>query len=149
MNTAISRHTMSRPKKTAGYLSAVRPAEEKKKFIAEWNDTVNESLATWNKEYWKKYQEAEQRQKDSKNTDLTDILDQTELGGAKTRFRNNVAAIRLVNRLFAENRNPTTEERKTLSRFVGWGGLSQAFDEKNPDWQKEYAELTTMREAVR
>lgn len=115
--------------------------EEKKKFIAEWNDTVNESLATWNKEYWKKYQEAEQQQKDSKNTDLTDILDQTELGGAKTRFRNNVAAIRLVNRLYAENRNPTTEERKTLSRFVGWGGLSQAFDEKNPDWQKEYAEL--------
>ena len=43
--------------------------EEKKKFIAEWNDTVNESLATWNKEYWKKYQEAEQHQKDSKNTD--------------------------------------------------------------------------------
>lgn len=116
-------------------------AEEKKRFIAEWNDTVNESLATWNKEYWKKYQEAEQNQKDSKNTDLTDILDQTELGGAKTRFRNNVAAIRLVNRLYAENRNPTIEERKTLSRFVGWGGLSQAFDEKNPDWQKEYAEL--------
>ena len=116
-------------------------AEEKKRFIAEWNDTVNESLATWCKEYWRKYQKAEQRQKDSKNTDLTDVLDQTELGGAKTRFRNNVAAIRLVNRLYAENRNPTTEERKTLSRFVGWGGLSQAFDEKNPDWQKEYAEL--------
>ena len=115
--------------------------EEKKKFIAEWNKTINESLATWNKEYWQKYQKAEQHQKDSKNTDLTDILNQTELGGAKTRFRNNVAAIRLVNRLFAENRNPTTEERKTLSRFVGWGGLSQAFDEKNPDWQKEYTEL--------
>ena len=115
--------------------------EEKKRFIAEWNNTVNESLATWNKEYWQKYQKAEQQQKDSKNTDLTDILDQTELGGAKTRFRNNVAAIRLVNRLYAENRNPTTEERKTLSRFVGWGGLSQAFDEKNPDWQKEYTEL--------
>ena len=115
--------------------------EEKKKFIAKWNNTVNESLAEWNKEYWRKYQEAEQNQKDSKNTDLSDILDQTELGGAKTRFKNNVAAIRLVNRLYAENRNPTTEERKTLSRFVGWGGLSQAFDEKNPDWQKEYAEL--------
>ena len=115
--------------------------EEKKRFIAEWNKTINESLATWNKEYWQKYQKAEQHQKDSKNTDLTDVLDQTELGGAKTRFRNNVAAIRLVNRLFAENRNPTTEERKTLSRFVGWGGLSQAFDEKNPDWQNEYAEL--------
>ena len=51
--------------------------QEKKRFIAEWNKTINESLATWNKEYWQKYQKAEQHQKDSKNTDLTDILNQT------------------------------------------------------------------------
>ena len=61
--------------------------EEKKKFIAEWNKTINESLATWNKEYWQKYQKAEQHQKDSKNTDLADVLNQTELGGTKTTSR--------------------------------------------------------------
>ena len=84
--------------------------------------------------------EAEQ----GENTDLNAVLDQSDLGGAKTRFRNNVAAIRLVNRLYAEKRNPTAEERKTLSQFVGWGGLSQAFDEKNESWKKEYAELKAL-----
>ncbi len=78
---------------------------------------------------------------DNKNTDLNDVLDQSELGGAKTRFRNNIAAIRLVNKLYAENRTPTDEEKKVLSQYVGWGGLSQAFDENNTQWKKEYAEL--------
>lgn len=77
----------------------------------------------------------------SENTDLNGVLDQTELGGVKTRFRNNVAAIKLVNRLYAENRNPTEAEKKVLSQFVGWGGLSQAFDENNEGWKKEYVEL--------
>ena len=78
---------------------------------------------------------------ESENTDLNGVLDQNELGGAKTRFRNNVAAIKLVNKLYAENRNATDAEKKVLSQFVGWGGLSQAFDENNPQWAKEYAEL--------
>lgn len=78
------------------------------------------------------------------NTDLSAVLDQSELGGAKTRFKNNVAAIRLVNRLYAENRNPMAEEKRTLSQFVGWGGLAQAFDEKNESWKKEYAELKSL-----
>ncbi len=75
------------------------------------------------------------------NTDLNGVLDQNELGGAKTRFKGNVAAIKLVNKLYAENRNPTDAEKKVLSQFVGWGGLSQAFDENNTQWSKEYAEL--------
>ncbi len=78
------------------------------------------------------------------NTDLSAVLDQSELGGAKTRFRSNVAAIRLVNKLYAENRNLTAEEKRTLSQFVGWGGLAQAFDEKNESWKKEYAELKSL-----
>ncbi len=75
------------------------------------------------------------------NTNLNGVLNQNELGGAKTRFRNNVAAIKLVNKLYSENRNPTDAEKKVLSQFVGWGGLSAAFDENNPQWKKEYAEL--------
>ena len=59
------------------------------------------------------------------NTDLSAVLDQSELGGAKTRFKNNVAAIRLVNKLYTENANPTAEEKRTLSQFVGLGGLAQ------------------------
>ncbi len=86
---------------------------------------------------WHEFDDGEK----SGNTDLNGVLDQNELGGAKTRFRNNVAAIKLVNKLYAENRNATEAEKKVLSQFVGWGGLSQAFDENNPQWAKEYAEL--------
>lgn len=78
------------------------------------------------------------------NTDLSTVLDQNELGGAKARFKNNVAAIRLVNKLYAENRNPSAEEQRTLSQFVGWGGLAKVFDEKNESWKKEYAELKSL-----
>jgi N12 class adenine-specific DNA methylase/primase-polymerase (primpol)-like protein len=87
---------------------------------------------------WNADEEAEEQEE---NTDLANVLDQSELGGAKTRFRNNVEAIKLVNRLYAANRNPTEDEKKVLAKFVGWGGLSQAFDEKNESWNKEYAEL--------
>ena len=81
------------------------------------------------------------------NTDLTAVLDQTDLGGARTRFKNNVAAIRLVNFLYDRNAMATDAEKKVLSQFVGWGGLSQAFDEKNESWKKEYAELKTLLSA--
>ena len=81
------------------------------------------------------------------NTDLTAILGQTELGGAKTRFKNNVAAIRLINFLDERGAMATDSEKKTLSQFVGWGGLPQAFDEKNESWKKEYAELKTLLSA--
>lgn len=62
-------------------------------------------------------------------------------GGQKTKYGWNVAAIRLLNRLEKENRLATPEEQEILSRYVGWGGLPQAFDENNTQWAKEYAEL--------
>lgn len=98
---------------------------------------------TFNLEYCSNYDwdaDGEEEEQDEK-TDLTSVLNQGELGGAKTRFRNNVEAIKLVNRLYASNRNPTETEKKVLAQFVGWGGLSQAFDEKNKNWQKELPSL--------
>ena len=83
----------------------------------------------------------------AENTDLSTVLDQSDLGGARTRFKNNVAAIRLVNFLDARGAMATDAEKKVLSQFVGWGGLSQAFDEKNESWKKEYAELKTLLSA--
>ena len=70
------------------------------------------------------------------NTDLSAVLDQSDLGGARTRFKNNVAAIRLVNFLDERGAMATDAEKKVLSQFVGWGGLSQAFDEKNESWKR-------------
>ncbi len=76
------------------------------------------------------------------NTDLTEVgFDQSELGGAKTRFKGNVEAIKLMEQLYQENRNPTREEKKVLAKYVGWGGLAQAFDERNENWKKEYGQL--------
>ncbi len=76
------------------------------------------------------------------NTDLTKIgFEQSELGGAKQRFKNNIEAIKLVNRLINLKKEATDEERKVLAKYVGWGGLAQAFDEHNAAWQNEYKEL--------
>ncbi len=63
------------------------------------------------------------------------------VGGAKEKFRNNMAAIRLLHDLQIENRLATPEEQETLAKYVGWGGLSMAFDEKNAAWANEYKEL--------
>ena len=65
-------------------------------------------------------------------------------GGAKTKFKANIEAIRLLQTLDAEQRQATAEEQEVLSRYVGWGGIPQAFDEKNADWAKEYAELKSL-----
>lgn len=62
-------------------------------------------------------------------------------GGAKTKFAANVAAIKTLKAIEAENRLATPDEQETLSKYVGWGGIPQAFDSSNKDWQKEYAEL--------
>ena len=64
-----------------------------------------------------------------------------EKGGPKTRYQWNMDAIRTLKQIESENRLATPEEQKVLSKFVGWGGLSQAFDEENAGWSKEYAEL--------
>ena len=76
------------------------------------------------------------------NTDLTKIgFEQSELGGAKQRFKNNIEAIKLVNRLINSQKEATDDEKKVLAKYVGWGGLAQAFDEHNIAWQNEYKEL--------
>ena len=76
------------------------------------------------------------------NTDLTKIgFEQSELGGVKQRFKNNIEAIKLVNRLINIQKEATADEKKVLAKYVGWGGLAQAFDEHNVAWQNEYKEL--------
>lgn len=65
-------------------------------------------------------------------------------GGQKTKYQNNVAAIRLLKDLEAQGRSATPEEQEVLSRYVGWGGIPQAFDETNEKWASEYAELKTI-----
>ncbi|QNK66100.1 PLxRFG domain-containing protein [Variovorax sp. PAMC26660] len=65
-------------------------------------------------------------------------------GGQKTKFKNNVAAIRLVAELDATGRLATPAEQRVLAQYVGWGGLPQAFDPANADWSREHAELKAL-----
>ena len=65
-------------------------------------------------------------------------------GGQKTKYQNNVAAIRLLKDLEAQGRSATPEEQEILSRYVGWGGIPQAFDAANEKWASEYTELKTL-----
>lgn len=62
-------------------------------------------------------------------------------GGAKTKFRRNLEAIRLLRRLEGEDRQASAEEQAVLAHYVGWGGIPQAFDDANDQWAVEYAEL--------
>lgn len=73
---------------------------------------------------------------------ITDELN--ELGGPKTKFKNNVAAIRVLRQLQKESRKATPEEQAALAKYVGWGGLPQAFDRFNREWEKEYKELRSL-----
>ena len=65
-------------------------------------------------------------------------------GGAKTKYAFNIAAIQTLKQIEAEGRQATPQEQETLSKYVGWGGLPQAFDAENARWQKEYQQLKSL-----
>ena len=66
------------------------------------------------------------------------------VGTAKEKFQRNVEAIRILETIESEKRPATNEEQEVLSKYVGWGGLADAFDETKSAWAKEYAELKTL-----
>ena len=76
--------------------------------------------------------------------DFTITDENLGVGGAKSKFKANVEAIKLLNVLEFENRRATPEEQEVLSKYVGWGGLAQAFDENNSAWSSEFTELYTL-----
>lgn len=65
-------------------------------------------------------------------------------GGLKEKYQNNVSAIKLLFQLEQEQRLATSKEQQILSKYVGWGALSEAFDENKVQWKKEYEELKTL-----
>jgi N12 class adenine-specific DNA methylase len=75
------------------------------------------------------------------NFRITD--DNLGVGGAKAKFRANMDAIHLLHDLELDRRLATRSEQETLSRYVGWGSLADAFKEKNPGWENEFLELQT------
>ena len=77
--------------------------------------------------------------RDAQNFHITD--DALGVGGAKAKFRANMAAIRLLQELEFEGLQASPEQQEILSRYVSWGGLADAFDENKPNWSDEFAEL--------
>ena len=75
----------------------------------------------------------------AENFRITD--DNLGVGGAKAKFRANMAAINLLKELEFEGLQASPEQQEILSRYVGWGGLADAFDENKPNWADEFAEL--------
>ena len=73
------------------------------------------------------------------NFHITD--DDLGSGGPKAKFKANMEAIRLLKELEQEQRLATPEEQEVLSRYVGWGGIPQAFEERNSAWAEEYTQL--------
>ena len=77
--------------------------------------------------------------RDAQNFHITD--DALGVGGAKAKFRANMAAIHLLKELEFEGLQASPEQQEILSRYVGWGGLADAFDESKDNWKAEFAEL--------
>ena len=77
--------------------------------------------------------------RNAQNFHITD--DALGVGGAKAKFRANMAAIHLLQELEFEGLHASPEQQEILSRYVGWGGLADAFDENKPNWSDEFAEM--------
>ena len=116
---------------------------------SDWNKVKDEidKHEAWQKERAEKLHEetveqiAQQstEQPKGRNFVIGDSLDLPS--GEKSRYKANIEAIKLVKKLEAEGRYATEAEQTILSKYVGWGGLANAFDQRKADWAKEYAEL--------
>ena len=116
---------------------------------SDWNkvkETVD-AHEEWKKQRAEKLKETVAAQVEQQSTEqpkgrnfvIGDSLDLPS--GEKARYKANVEAIRLVKQLEAEGRYATEAEQVILSKYVGWGGLANAFDQKKAEWSKEFAEL--------
>ena len=81
----------------------------------------------------------ENLRRNARNFRITD--DALGTGGPKAKFQDNMAAIRLLKNLEQESLQASPEQQEILSRYVGWGGLADAFDESKPSWSEEFSEL--------
>ena len=88
-----------------------------------------------------KQEQAELIQDNTTKTDFTITDDKLGEGGAKTKYRANVEAIKTLKTIESEERAATPEEQEILSKYVGWGGLKNAFEDFHDDWKKEFTEL--------
>ncbi len=104
-----------------------------------WRSESRESFAHLMERFPQPEQASVEIAPEPENFRITD--DHLGEGGAKAKFRMNMDAIHLLKRLETDGRQATPDEQEILSKYVGWGGLAEAFDETKDNWQSEYKEL--------
>ena len=105
--------------------------QQQKELVAEIEREAQEKRATYSTI------PAEQEKHNFRITEETEI----GAGGLKTKFQNNIVAIETLKKIEQENRLATPDEQQILAKYVGWGGMPQAFDAENEQWSKEYKQL--------
>ncbi len=124
------------------YCPRLQPKEEEQTDEVSPRSLDDEEDEDWERAIESGLMKPIERVEEKENTNLDELgFNQNEFGGAKQRYRKNVEAIKLVNQLYQEDREPTDSEKIVLASYVGWGGIPQAFDENNEKWQAEYKEL--------
>ncbi|MDE5557727.1 MAG: hypothetical protein K2J32_08565, partial [Ruminococcus sp.] len=110
--------------------------------ITYFSDDLSEKDKEHIAEKSEQFKPKEKQSEKSDNFTITD--DALGNGGAKSKFRANVDAIKTLKTLEKENRPATDSEKETLSKYVGWGGIPQAFDSENKAWNSEFSELKSL-----
>ena len=113
-----------------------KPAEtEKAEIVPEWEKPRQRQAQTY--DIHPEIPMSERNNFDLRNNPVEQV-------GKKERFRRNIEAIQLLKKCQDENRFATPEEQIILSKYVGWGGIPEAFDERNAAWETEYLELSSV-----
>ncbi len=121
-----------------------RPQSNQISFLNEQfesNKLETEQTISENSETDDAHTQEEEIQDNSSAIDYTIDENYAIPNGQKTRFNLNVQAIKTLKTIEIENRNATTDEQETLAKYVGWGGIPNAFDESKNDWSNEYQDL--------
>ena len=121
------------------HLRGTATLEQRQQAQAEWRERENHSEPTVTNIAPVSSEPVQQEMPKAQNFRITD--NHLGEGGAKTKFKNNMAAIYTLKILENEGRPATPEEQEVLSRYVGWGGLANAFDPDKREWTGEYREL--------
>lgn len=117
------------------YVKELLTEKEKTEFVPAFEKRKKSKVTTFDLH-------PEIKNEDRHNFHITD--DMLGVGTDREKFNRNVEAIKVLKLCEKENRFATPEEQKVLSQYVGWGGLPQAFDEKNSSWASEYLELKNL-----
>ncbi len=130
-----------------GYCTKEERRQYEKEILQAGKDSLNPvyrkffNLCKEKKEKTEEIQNQVQEKIPEEMQEVQPVQKQTVQAGAKTHFEWNIEAIKVLKQAESENRKATPEEQETLQKYSGWGGLPQAFNERNTEWSRQYSQL--------